>query len=263
MEPVTTSVTAKAGTEAAELLKKEADSFLAAVLGEPARAFGGLLADKVNARRHANLIQITVEAKRKLDAAGVSPKEVPLKIIHPMLEAASLEEDPDLQARWANLLATAADPRRTNPLSPSFTAILKELTAREAHFLDSLLDPSNMNPRSSSTLDFTTDDLMDRYVKAGLARVSQLSNLTIAKVQEYGADLRFDLSDFAAVLNILTRNGILMESVKPEPIDIANCAQLTRLEQVPLLAAIRTTTSYYVTELGSRFVSACRPFQKS
>jgi hypothetical protein len=39
---------------------------------------------KINARRHTNLVKITVEAKRHLDAAGVSPREVPLKIIHPI-----------------------------------------------------------------------------------------------------------------------------------------------------------------------------------
>jgi hypothetical protein len=99
MESVTSVAVKGLTKEAGEALKKEADGFLKAVYGEPARALGGFFADKINKRRHANLIRITVEAKRKLAAAGVSPKEVPLTIIHPMLEAASLEEDADMQTR--------------------------------------------------------------------------------------------------------------------------------------------------------------------
>ena len=132
MDPLVGKALAKAGIEAADLLKKESESFLTAALGEPAKAFGGLVADRINARRHANLIKITVAAKHKLDAAGVSPKEVPLKIIHPMIEAASLEENPDLQTIWANLLANAADPRQEHPVHPSFILMAKELTPRES-----------------------------------------------------------------------------------------------------------------------------------
>src|ERR1035437_7037577 len=131
MDPVTNAVVHAATAESAAALKKESDGFLKAVYGEPAKAFGGLIADKLNRRRHANLIKITVEAKRKLAEAGVSPKEVPLSIIHPALEAASLEENPDMQKTWENLLANATDPRSPNSIPAVFPAMLKELSHRE------------------------------------------------------------------------------------------------------------------------------------
>ncbi len=139
MEPIANSMVHCATGGSAAALKKEAEGFWKAVFGEPAKAVGGLLTDKVNKRRHANLIKITVEAKRNLASAGVSPKEVPLKIIHPMLEAASLEEDRGMQTKWANLLASAADPR-AGAMPPSFPKILSEMSAREAKFLDRLYD---------------------------------------------------------------------------------------------------------------------------
>src|ERR1039457_4378878 len=140
MEPVTTGLIKTATKETAEALKKESESFLNCVYGEPAKALGGLFADKINRRRHANLIKITVEAKRKLAEAGVSPNEVPLSIIHPALEAASLEDNPDLQAMWASLIANAADPRFDNAVEPSFVSILRELIPRQAIFLDSFYE---------------------------------------------------------------------------------------------------------------------------
>lgn len=92
MDPLTTTL----GKGAGKVVRKEAESFLTAALGEPAKALGGLLADKINARRYKNLIPITAEAHRRLADAGLTERQVPLKIIHPALEYASLEEDHDL-----------------------------------------------------------------------------------------------------------------------------------------------------------------------
>jgi hypothetical protein len=83
MDPITAALVTKAGNEAVDVMKKESESFLAAALGEPAKALGGLITDHVNARRHKNLIAITVMAKQRLLSAGVSPKEVPLSIFIP------------------------------------------------------------------------------------------------------------------------------------------------------------------------------------
>lgn len=60
-----------------------------------------------------------------------------MSIIHPALEAASLEEDFDLQEVWAHLLANAADPRAAAPrVIPAYAAILGELTSPDFKFLN-------------------------------------------------------------------------------------------------------------------------------
>jgi hypothetical protein len=243
MEPVTTSVAAKAVTEPAELLKKQADSFLAAVLGEPARAFGGLLADRINARRHANLIQITVEAKRKLDDAGVSPKEVPLKIINPMLEAASLEEDTDLQRIWANLLANAADPRATGAVLPSFPVILRELTFNDAHFLNKFYemgywshDPDPRTARKAKALWFPPQHLMAYYWHEAIGTES------FEVLEQY----------LQVTLDTLERSGLVTKRYLPPSTLTAVEAHIPPVE-----------FGYEITNLGLMFISACRPPQKS
>ena len=119
MDPLLNAAMIKAGDAVTELVKKEADSFLQATLGEPLKAVGGLLTDHINTRRYKNLIKAVANAKQQLSQAGVSPREVPLSIIHPTIEAASLVEDPDMQPAWANLLANAADPRQGSPVLPS------------------------------------------------------------------------------------------------------------------------------------------------
>jgi hypothetical protein len=113
------------GKEAAQQI----ETFLQNTLKEPAAALGGLFSDKINARRFKNLANAVYEGKRLLLQLGLTEKEVPFKIIHPLLECASLEEEPDLRSAWANLLANAADPREKTPVGPMFAYILRDLGA--------------------------------------------------------------------------------------------------------------------------------------
>jgi hypothetical protein len=137
---------------AAELTQR-AEGLIKAVFGPPAEEIGQLLKEKVSFRRYRNLLKIAAKAKDMLEAAGLSPKEVPLSIIHPLLESASLEEDEGLQARWAALLANVSV--LESPSLRCFTEILKQLSPLEARFLDKAHDeafqprpwgPPNMAP---------------------------------------------------------------------------------------------------------------------
>jgi hypothetical protein len=82
-------------------------------------------------RRFQNVEAIGNKAHFILLNIGVAAKEVPLNIIHPLIGAASLQEDPELQEIWANLLANAADPREVREVSPIFSDILKEMRMPE------------------------------------------------------------------------------------------------------------------------------------
>jgi hypothetical protein len=82
---------------------------------------------------------VTGKAYLTLLNIGFSPGPIALKILHPAIAAASLEEDEALQTIWANLLANAADPREVNRVPPSFTTVLKDLTSWDVKFLDALV----------------------------------------------------------------------------------------------------------------------------
>lgn len=249
MEPVTIAL-AKAGTEVADVLKKESESFLNIVLGEPAKALGGLLADRINARRHANLVEITVSAKRKLHDAGVSPKEVPLKIIHPMIEAAVLEEDPDLQTVWANLLANAADPRTLSPVSVTFPTILKELSSREVRFLNALQTHISVKAHRS----FYEYQLQNLYIDAGLARGRSFHPDRENTVSS-GDDIAADHRDFDYMMAIFKRHNLLADSIEPRILQDKYDARKNPHPRSDI--DIEFDVSYSLSEIGVCFVAAC------
>jgi hypothetical protein len=73
-----------------------------------------------------------------LEEAGVQPTAVPHRVLVPALQAASLEDDQELRRRWATLIANAADPSKLRDVTPSFVAILSELSPVEAKILETV-----------------------------------------------------------------------------------------------------------------------------
>jgi hypothetical protein len=116
------------------------------LFGGAAEQIGGMLTDEFAARRRIRRIGLFTKVQAAINNARIDPRQIPDNIWVPILQEASLQDDEDLQEKWANLLANAADPRETNPVLPSFSLILKEFTSREARFLDALYKRSLKNP---------------------------------------------------------------------------------------------------------------------
>src|SRR5207302_952664 len=78
------------------------------------------------------------KTERMLKDAGISPKAVPPRLFLPILENGSVEDDEDLNSRWAALLTNAA--MSPGSVHPSYIEILRQLTPQEATLLDKLYD---------------------------------------------------------------------------------------------------------------------------
>jgi hypothetical protein len=107
---------------------------------------------------------------------GATAAQTPLKIIQPILDAASLEDDSDLQDIWANILANATDSRNITPVGPMFASILRSLGAREVGFLDALytnaLDKAEGHPffNDASRMPYQIAELQETYARLGIVQ---------------------------------------------------------------------------------------------
>ena len=255
MEPVTTVIATKVASELSAPVRESGTSFLKTVLHTPGEAIAGLLADVVNERRHANLIKIAARATERLHKAGVSPVAVPLSIIHPALEGASLEEDPDLQTIWSNLLANAADPRQRNGVAPSFPAILKELTSREVRFLDAIYiaseeacsKPSRRGTRIEE-IRFGWAELIRIFSTSGLGRYRFDHDYVSARDADQ-PELKADDRDMKFSLGVLQRQSLIVtEYIMPAVVvDPRKQPQTYELDSADCFS-----------HLGVCFVQACR-----
>jgi hypothetical protein len=91
--------------------------------------------DQIRVYRYGRQLKLLEKAERMAREAGFTPQAVPPKILFPLLEGASFEEDENLHDMWAALLANAASPENGEKVRPGFIAILKQMAPDEAKLL--------------------------------------------------------------------------------------------------------------------------------
>ncbi len=215
-DPVTTGLVVAGALQAA----KQAQDFIAAVSGHAGETIGTILGNIAN-RRLKNVEAAISKSHLILLYIGVEPGEIPLNILQPALEAASLQEESDLQGVWANLLANAADGRQIHRVEPSFVSMLRNLSSREVRFLESLCDGAD-----------------------GLWNI-QLGKRDTRRIYEGEADT-FDI-----MMALLEREGIL-ESHEGSDVTVDG----PRSHSFRILT--HPEGFYTFTPLGIAFVKACR-----
>jgi hypothetical protein len=124
-----------------EASQEEVSEFLEKVIPNFVLEGGGILSDTVRFWRWKNQINIIKKAKSIVENSKLDKKQVPLKILLPIMENSSLEEEELIQNKWANILANAITASRD--ITPNYAEILKELSVLEVVILDQLFDESN------------------------------------------------------------------------------------------------------------------------
>src|SRR6266849_3468903 len=95
------------------------------MLGPAADELAEMWRDQVRMYRYERQLKCVQKAERMAEEAGFTPQAVPPKILFPLLEGASFEEDENLHDMWSALLANAASPDSAEKVRPGFIAILK------------------------------------------------------------------------------------------------------------------------------------------
>lgn len=171
-------------SEVGEVLKSGAMADLTALVkqlvGPTFTELGLMLGENMKVVRMRNLLKTTEKTKRILEAADVTPKAVPTRLLLPIIDSCSVEDDEDLQQKWAGLLASAS--QEGNSTSPSFSETLRQLTPAEAKHLDLVFSEASMYskgfPVKFSSLPYYSlitrggapEGALDTYERLGLIR---------------------------------------------------------------------------------------------
>lgn len=120
---------------------REAGGFIARFVSGPLEQGIGIFEDRLKYMRWERQIRYMQRAQEFLRLAGLSSptRPVPLKLAIPLMQGATLEEDDDLQDRWAALLVSAANANFKGEVRRSYVTILEQLTPLDAQILDVLL----------------------------------------------------------------------------------------------------------------------------
>ena len=114
-----------------------AKDFVDKLILPPAEELGLLIKDQISLWRFNNQVRILNKAKLVCEKNNISVKAIPPKLLCPYLEHASLEDDDELQDKWAILLVNMVDSQQ-NIQNHVFPYILSQLSRDEFKLLESV-----------------------------------------------------------------------------------------------------------------------------
>jgi hypothetical protein len=103
---------------------------------------GLLLKDKVTLWKFKNQVRILNKAKDYCEKNNISSKIISLKLLCPLLDNAALEEEEELQNKWAILLSNLVDSDQ-NIENHVFPYILGQISINEFLFLEKVFNDKN------------------------------------------------------------------------------------------------------------------------
>lgn len=137
---------AKAVGEVAKTVGKAIDAakdtgrFIARFVAGPLEQGIGIFEDKIKYSRWERQVRLMARAEEFLRRSGLAAptRPVPLKLAIPFMQGATLEDDDELQDRWAALLVNAANADFPLEVRRAHAAILEQLTSLDARVLDAI-----------------------------------------------------------------------------------------------------------------------------
>jgi hypothetical protein len=136
--------TAKAAQEIAKTAGKAIEAgekfggFISKYIGGPLEQGIGIFEDKLKYMRWERQVRLIERAQGLLHERGYNYPVIPVppKLAIPILQSASLEENDELQDKWAYMLVNATDPNCKARIDVKFAKILDELSLYDVRILD-------------------------------------------------------------------------------------------------------------------------------
>lgn len=99
-----------------------------------------LLGQQVAYWRFKNAVNTALKAQTFLESKGLRTQQLSaeLRVIVPLVEGASYEDEPNLQNMWASLLAASISPEFDAAMHPKYSEVLKQISPLEAQLLNDI-----------------------------------------------------------------------------------------------------------------------------
>jgi len=245
-----------------QLLDK-GEKVIKAVLGPSISEISETFADNFRLRRFKNQINILTKAQKYIEKKGIEPKKIDLKVLAPLIELSSLEEDIELQEKWAKLITNIVIVDGQTLLKQNCINIISKISNREAKLIDYLYDLF-----LTKRLERYNRDL-ERYLK-NVKRYGDKWPHKNKEIDEYplkwfdfsiksvSNDLKFNNSDIELMISNLITIGVI--KYVPE-VEVSSAEKSdTDPEDTSLDVDIEIYDSYKIriTELGYNFMIMCK-----
>jgi hypothetical protein len=233
-----------------------AKDFLGKLISTTIEEVGLLISDNVKFLRFKNQVRILLKAKDYVEKRNITLKEIPIKILVPLLDKASLEDDEVLQDKWAKMLVNMVD-SENNFQNQIFPYTLSQISIEEYNALKELLQKELLHREVRKELAALQAD--DKYsMKSETKKVREKIN----KVEQDGFMLMLDEFECAN----LVRLGLVRElppKILIEEFRTGSSEYDSREEWHQIDAEYdHDNFGHRITELGEKFIRICELEEK-
>lgn len=227
-----------------------AKEFLGKLIGPTVEEMGLLISDNIKYFRFKNQIKILNKAQKYIESKNISTKQIPVKILVPLLENASLEKDEELQDKWANMISNMAD-SESNLQNHVFPYILGQISIEEFKGLEELDEKEKSHWEKWKKI--------NRLEKEG--KLLNLENRKTKKELKSDDEEGFHISLEEFELANLIRLGLIKKlppKIKIQEFKTGGRTFDSSEKWHNINAEYEPYSSYHrITELGSQFIEIC------
>lgn len=228
-----------------------AKDFLGKLISPTIEEVGLLISDNVKFLRFKNQVRMLLKAKDYVEKHNISLKEIPIKNLVPLLEKASLEDDEELQDKWAKMLVNMVD-SENNLQNQIFPYTLSQISIEEYNALKDLLQKEFLHREVRK--EFSALHAEDKFLmKPETKKIQEKIN----KVEQEGFMIMLEEFECANLIRLgLVRElppKILIEEFK------TGGAEYDSREEWHQIDAEYDYGNFghRITELGERFIKIC------
>ncbi|MCK8142905.1 DUF4393 domain-containing protein [Flavobacterium sp. I-SCBP12n] len=258
-----------------------AKDFLDKLISPAIEETGLLIKDQIASWRFKNQIKTLNRAQEFCEKHNIKPKEISFKLICPLLEYASLEEDEKLQDKWAILISNLVDSEQNieNHVFPYILSqiSLNEYDSLEKSFLEkqvrvnklkkeleiSKIEYPSKEKEIIENIEKHKEDIFSKWkYEKELRELKDSENKILNLIKEPESLNDSDIKEFE--ISNLVRLGLIKNIIEhyihSQPITIPSRNEYEYEEdiKVDLEIGIDQDYEYYnLTELGELFISAC------
>ncbi|MBK7811302.1 MAG: DUF4393 domain-containing protein [Saprospiraceae bacterium] len=240
----------------------KSESLLKTLFGPSFEEFGGIIGDQVKLRRFNNQIRIFSKAQAKLLEHKIDPQKVSLKVLVPLIELSSLEEEEGLQEKWANLSAHIIGGNKEIIFQQNCISILNKLSSEEAKLLDELHkqfnnsrleryrkdqndieQAQNLFPELKHLLPKSLDNYAFEKISFNISHLSKSMSINIR-------ELEFNISNLISLGLLKWQTNVDVEATKSSE-DPEN-------NEIDVDVQVFNNNTFIFTSIGDRFVKICK-----
>ena len=254
MTGLETIITDKAVMTAAA---EKTEGLLKTLFGKAFEETGEMIADQVRLRRFKSQIKIFEKAEKYLKDKKIDLKKINLKVLAPLVEYSSYEEDENLQDLWAKLIKNILSRPASVILQQNAIEVLNKVSNEEVKILDYVYDKLK-NKRIERT-DKINERIKNSKTVTPPRKPEELRiDLFSFKIKEIATDLLINEEELETLLSNLVALGTLKYETE---VDVSS-AEKSSEDPTDTSLDIDLDVSDYdrirITKLGFVFVELCR-----